>query len=304
MIILSGGTGTPKLLIGMKKIFPESELKIVVNTAEDVWISGNLVCPDIDAVIYALAGVIDEERWWGIRNDTFKTHSALLRLGCDEKLQIGDLDRATHIFRSEMLRRGLTLSEATSMLASRFGISAEVIPMTDEPAAVKTKILTDEGEMHFQDFWVLRRGKPSVRGVRFEGVERVQPSERFKEVLEEEDFVLIGPSNPITSISPILSLRGVRERLKEKKVLAVSPIIGGRPVSGPAAALMRACGFEVSAEGVLKCYEDFLDALVIDEQDECCHSSSCKILKAKILMRSEADSVELAKTLKQFFNKI
>ncbi len=303
MIILSGGTGTPKLLIGMKKIFPESELKIVVNTAEDVWISGNLVCPDIDAVIYALAGVIDEERWWGIRNDTFKTHSALLRLGCDEKLKIGDLDRATHIFRSEMLRRGLTLSEATSMLASRFGISAEVIPMTDEPAAVKTKILTDEGEMHFQDFWVLRRGKPSVRGVRFEGVERVQPSERFKELLEEEDFVLIGPSNPITSISPILSLRGVRERLKEKKVIAVSPIIGGRPVSGPAAALMRACGFEVSAEGVLKCYEDFLDALVIDEQDEC-HSSSCKILKAKILMRSEADSVELAKTLKHFFNKI
>jgi len=303
MIILSGGTGTPKLLIGMKKIFPESELKIVVNTAEDVWISGNLVCPDIDAVIYALAGVIDEERWWGIRNDTFKTHEALLRLGCDEKLKIGDLDRATHIFRSEMLRRGLTLSEATSMLASRFGISAEVIPMTDESAAVKTKILTDEGEMHFQDFWVLRGGKPSVRGVRFEGVERVQPSERFKEVLEEEDFVLIGPSNPITSISPILSLRGVRERLKEKKVLAVSPIIGGRPVSGPAAALMRACGFEVSAEGVLKCYEDFLDALVIDEQDEC-RSGSCKILKAKILMRSEADSVELAKTLKQFFNKI
>jgi LPPG:FO 2-phospho-L-lactate transferase len=149
MIILSGGTGTPKLLVGLKHVFKEEELKIIVNTAEDVWVSGNLVCPDIDSVIYALAGVIDKDKWWGIGDDSFYTHTVLSRFDYEEPMMIGDKDRATHIIRSELLRRGKSLTEATSLLAKKFGIAAKILPMTDEPASVSTKILTPEGELHF-----------------------------------------------------------------------------------------------------------------------------------------------------------
>ena len=303
VIFLSGGTGTPKLLIGMKEVFGEESLKVVVNTAEDVWVSGNLICPDIDAVIYALAEVIDERKWWGIRNDTFNTHFALKRLGHDEKMRIGDFDRATHILRSELLRSGSTLTEATAVLARRFGVSAEIIPMTDEPAAVRTIIETDDGDMHFQEFWVSRGGSPNVRGVRFDGIEDVRPSERFEELLRTEEVVIIGPSNPITSIGPILRLRGIRDKLRAKKVIAVSPIIGDSPVSGPAAKFMRACGFSVSAEGVLKCYEDFLDALVVDLHDNVNHPK-VSVFNADILMKDKKDSVALANVLKKIIGDI
>jgi LPPG:FO 2-phospho-L-lactate transferase len=158
MIILSGGTGTPKLLVGLKRVFKEEELNIIVNTAEDVWIAGNLVCPDVDSVIYALAGEIDKEKWWGVRNDSFFTHSALDRLDYDEQMMIGDKDRATHIVRSEMLRRGASLTEAIASLATRSGITAKILPMTDDIGSVSTKILTPAGKLHFQEFWVAKKG--------------------------------------------------------------------------------------------------------------------------------------------------
>jgi len=305
MIILSGGTGTPKLLVGLKQVFKEEELKIIVNTAEDVRVSGNLVCPDIDSVIYALAGLIDEDKWWGIRDDRFHTHTALKSLNHEEPLMIGDRDRATHIIRSETLMGGKSLTEATSLLARRFGIAAKIkiLPMTDEPASVSTKILTPEGELHFQDFWVAKRGEPEVLDVSFEGIEEVKPSEEVMNVLSSgsEEVVIIGPSNPITSIGPILNLNGIRQMLKRKKVVAISPIVGNKPISGPAGKLMQAKGFEVSPYGVFKCYEDFLDVLVIDKGDECLvEDKEVEVVKTEIIIRNNADSKKLANSLLNF----
>lgn len=306
MIILSGGTGTPKLLVGLKHVFKEEELRIIVNTAEDVRVSGNLVCPDIDSVIYALAGLIDEDKWWGIRDDSFRTHTALKRLNHEEPLMIGDSDRATHIIRSAMLMRGKSLTEATSLLARRFGINAKIkiLPMTDEPASVSTKILTPEGELlHFQDFWVSKRGEPEVLDVSFVGIEEVKPSEDVMNVLssESEEVVIIGPSNPITSIGPILNLGGIRQLLKRKKIVAISPIVGNKPISGPAGKLMQAKGFEVSPYGVFKCYEDFLDVLVIAKGDECrVKDKEVEVVKTDIIIRNVGDSEKLATFLRDF----
>jgi len=308
MIILSGGTGTPKLLVGLKRVFEEEgeeKLNIIVNTAEDVWISGNLVCPDIDSVLYALAGVIDEQKWWGIRDDGFVTHTALKKLNHDERLMLGDRDRATHIIRSELLRQGKRLTDATALLARSFGIAAKIkiLPMTDDPGAVSTRIHTPEGELHFQDFWVSQKGEPEVSDVSFDGIAEVKPSEEVMNVLESgsEEVVLIGPSNPITSIGSILSLEGVRETLKRKKVVAISPIVGTEPVSGPAGKFMRAKGFEVSPYGVFKCYEDFLDVLIIDRGDECTvEDEEVDVFKTDIIIRNDADSEKLATFLQNF----
>ncbi|MHC1579881.1 MAG: 2-phospho-L-lactate transferase [Candidatus Alkanophagales archaeon] len=297
LLVLSGGTGTPKLLIGLKNVFDEAALSVVVNTAEDIWVSGNLVCPDIDSVLYALSGRIDEERWWGVRGDTFTTHEALKRLGYAEVLRIGDNDRATHILRSELLRAGKSLTEATQVLAERLGVRARVIPMTDD--RVETFIHTTEGVMHFQEFWVSRGGEPEVVGVEFRGVDAAAPSAAFREELRRASAVLIGPSNPITSIGPILRLRGVREALRDKFVVAVSPIIGRRAVSGPAAKLMRACGYEASALGVLKCYADFLDVLIVDVRDDVIGSTrevgGVRILATDTIMRDVKSCERLAR---------
>jgi LPPG:FO 2-phospho-L-lactate transferase len=308
MIILSGGTGTPKLLVGLEKVFKGEELKIIVNTAEDVWISGNLLCPDIDSVLYTLAGVMNKKTWWGIKNDSFHTHNALLRLQCPEHLMIGDKDRATHIMRSELLRQGKSLTEATAVLARNFGIPdrIKILPMTDDPASVRTKILTPEGELHFQEFWVARKGAPDVLDVSFEGIDKVKPSEAVVQALEEESdaLVLVGPSNPITSVGPILSLKGIRKLLKWKIVMAVSPIVGTEAVSGPAGKFMRAKGFDVSPYGVYTCYKDFLDVLIIAKGDECTTDTEVDVLKTDIMIKKDRDSKRLATFLKKYLQKL
>ncbi|MCW3130678.1 MAG: 2-phospho-L-lactate transferase [Methanophagales archaeon] len=305
MIILSGGTGTPKLLTGLKHAFKGEELNIIVNTAEDVWISGNLVCPDIDSVLYTLAGAIDKNTWWGIKDDSFCTYNALKRLSHEEPMMIGDKDRATHIIRSELLREGKSLTETTAVLARNFGIHEKIriLPMTDEPATVSTKILTPAGKLHFQEFWVAQKGEPDVFDVFFEGIEKAKPSEAVVQVLKKESdaLVLIGPSNPVTSIGPILNLKGIKELLKWKIVVAISPIIGTEAVSGPAGKFMRAKGFEVSPYGVLKYYQDFLDVLVIDKSDKCPVNMNDRVdvLKTDIMIKKDRDSKRLALFLKR-----
>ncbi len=293
--ILSGGTGTPKLLRGLKEIV--DDFAVIVNTAEDIWISGNKLCPDIDSVIYALADVINEERWWGIRGDTFRTHEQLKRLGWNEFMMIGDLDRATHIFRSELLRRGHTLTEATRMLKNAFGIKAEVLPMCEEEVA--TIVVTPQGEMHFQEFWVKRRGEPDVLDVYFKGIENAKATEDVIKVLDSCDVVIIGPSNPITSIMPILLVDGVKERLRRKRVVAVSPVIGNKPVSGPAGKFMRAKGYDVSPLGVADIYADFLDVLVVHNTDADFVGvhNGIEIVATDIIMRSKDDARRLSEFL-------
>lgn len=297
MIILSGGTGTPKLLTGMKEV---ADFNVIVNTAEDVWISGNKICPDIDSVIYALAGIIDERKWWGIRNDTFKTHEALKNLGFEELMTVGDLDRATHILRSEILRKGSSLVEATRAVAKAYGVYKNIYPMCNEEVA--TTIVTPEGEMHFQEFWVKRKGAPEVLDVYFKGIENAKiPAEVLLE-LKKDNEILIGPSNPITSILPILSVEDFRERLRGKKVVAISPIIGKNPLSGPAAKFMRAKGFEVSPLGVWEVYKDFLSAMVVDKSDA--HLEREGIFVTKTIMKNKKDAIRLSEFVLRIFDKI
>lgn len=300
MIILSGGTGTPKLLDGLKEILPLEELTVVVNTAEDLWVSGNLISPDLDTVLYLFSDQIDRKKWWGIENDTFRTYERMHELGIEESMKLGDRDRATHIIRSNLIRGGTSLTEATVKLASLFGIDANILPMSDDP--VSTYVETLQGVMHFQDFWVGKHGDPDVLGVDIRGVSEASVAKKVLEAFEKDDNVLIGPSNPITSIGPIISLPGMRELLKRKKVIAVSPIIGNAPVSGPAGKLMQACGLEVSSMGVAEYYQEFLDVFVFDERDRADEFAferlGCRASRADTLMTSTEKSRELAEDRK------
>lgn len=306
MIIFSGGTGTPKLLDGLRTLVPESELTIVVNTAEDLEISGNLISPDLDTVLYLFSDRIDREKWWGLEGDTFETHKRLRELGIEEELKIGDLDRATHILRSDFLKEGASLTEATEKLVSHFGIKASVLPMSDAP--VSTQIETPEGKLHFQTFWVKKQGLPEVKKVEIQGLSEAFPSEKVLKALKKEEQILIGPSNPITSIGPILGLKGMRKLLKEKTVLAISPIIGNAPISGPAGKLMEACGLEVSSFGVAEYYQEFLDFFIFDErdsaEDSAFESLGCRATRADTLMTSQEKSVDLARFVLKIFEEL
>ena len=294
MIVLSGGTGTPKLIRGLRRLIPDEEITVIVNTAEDMWVSGNLVSPDMDTVTYLFAGMLDESKWWGVKDETYHTNKALEKLGMKENMLIGDKDRATHIFRSELMRSGSTLTEATTKLSSNLDIHARILPMCDEK--VDTMITTPDGVMHFQDFWIGEHGEPEVLDIGISGIENARPTDDVLAVLESEDNVLIGPSNPITSIGPILAVDGIRDILKSKNVVAVSPIIGNEPVSGPAGKLMKAAGFDVSSLGVAGCYEDFLDVLVIDEQDGAVEGDfPMRTVKYDTMMTSVEKSEALAK---------
>ncbi|HPE63509.1 MAG TPA: 2-phospho-L-lactate transferase [Methanothrix sp.] len=308
LIVLSGGTGTPKLLVGLAKILEPEDLTVIANTADDLWISGNLVSPDLDTVIYTLAGMIDRNKWWGIENDSFKTHDFLKGLSHQELLALGDLDRAIHIFRSDLLREGLTISMATETLCRSLKVEARVVPMTDDP--VSTMISTPVGEMHLQEFWVGRGGRPDVTAIRFRGIGDALPSLGFLAALERAaeagEPVLIGPSNPVSSIGPILALRGVRDKLKKisrrgrergregrkSRVVAISPLVGGEPVSGPAAAFMRAWGYQVSDQGVadiLGC----VDLMVVSPGSD----YRGPAVRLDTVMKDEADSLRLAKEI-------
>jgi LPPG:FO 2-phospho-L-lactate transferase len=296
VIILSGGTGTPKLLQGIRKLMPDEEITVIVNTAEDIVVSGAFVSPDIDTVLYLFSGSLDVQKWWGIRNDTFHTNKFLKELGMIEKLMLGDADRATCIFRLELMREGKSLTEATLQLCKSLRIKARILPMCDEK--VDTKISTPQGVMHFQDFWVGKKGVLDVIDVKIDGIKNAKPTKEVFEALDSEENVIIGPSNPITSIGPILALKGMREILARKKVIAVSPVIGDSPVSGPAGKLMAACGFEVSSRGVSKCYEDILDIMVIDEKDIVDEADfDMKTVRFDTMMTSVEKSEALAKRI-------
>lgn len=296
MLVLSGGTGTPKLLRGLKELLKPNELSVIVNTAEDLWISGNYVSPDVDSVIYTLGDMIDEKKWWGIKGDKALTHNFLIALGAEEKLILGDKDRAVHIFRSNLLRQGIKLSLATDAQAKALGIEQKVVPMTDD--VVSTAIDTSEGVMHFQDFWVTRKGMPKVLSVRYKGLKQALPCQSFLELLDKEDTILIGPSNPVTSIGPILGLAGVRERLQNKKIVAMSPFIGNKPVSGPAAKLMEACGVPPSDEGIVSLLGD-VDLFIVDNKSN--YQGEC--IRMKTLMRTKRESLSVAKELLELISR-
>jgi LPPG:FO 2-phospho-L-lactate transferase len=287
---LSGGTGTPKLLRGMRSLLPDREIAVVVNTAEDLWISGNHLSPDFDTVMYLFAGLADTATWWGIAGDTFATHDAIAGWGGEEGLKIGDRDRAVHILRGEMLRKGVRLTDASLLLARRLGVEASLLPMTDTPVA--TLLETDLGLLHFQDYWVKHRGTPQVREIVRRFAEPLRATPEVIRAIRASEGVVIGPSNPVTSISPILECAGVPETLGESFVLAVSPFIGDRPVSGPAAELMRAWGREPSAQGTRDLYGDILDVFIQDIRDPVGVEGAVRL---DTLMRDRAAAEALAR---------
>jgi LPPG:FO 2-phospho-L-lactate transferase len=300
MILLSGGTGTPKLIQGLRKLIPDEEITIIVNTAEDIMVSCNLVSPDVDTILYLFSGTLDTSKWWGIRNDTFHTNNALKKMGVIEKLIMGDADRASCIFREELMRKGASLTEATLLLSGALGIKAKILPMCNEK--VDTMIQTPDGVMHFQDFWVGARGTPDVQDIDITGIHEAQPTKEVMDALKHEENVIIGPSNPITSIGPILALKGIKEILKTRKVIAVSPIIGDSPVSGPAGKLMSARGYPVSSKGVARFYGDILDVMVIDDKDTMNASDfDIRTVRYDTIMTSVEKSEFLAKNILKLF---
>jgi LPPG:FO 2-phospho-L-lactate transferase len=289
---LSGGTGTPKLLRGMQKVMDRHEISVIVNTAEDIWISGNHISPDVDTVMYLFAGILNTDTWWGVRNDTFTTHEEITRLGIDEFIAIGDKDRAVQIARGEMMRNGMRLTNVTKILCERLGVRENVLPMTD--TEVTTQVKTDLGYIHFQEYWVRAKGKIEIQEVVRSFNEPPVATPEAIETIVASDAVVIGPSNPITSILPILSCEGMKEALRDKIVIAVSPFIGNAPVSGPAAALMTAAGFEPSSSGTFNCYGGLPDLFVQDIRDPVSVSHSVRF---DTLMVDEEKSVALAQEI-------
>jgi LPPG:FO 2-phospho-L-lactate transferase len=259
--ILSGGTGTPKLLQGIKNIKKPKELTVIVNTLENDYFSGVYVAADLDTVMYTLADIINEDTWYGIKDDTFITHETLKNLGCPETLRIGDKDRAFKIQKTLLLKE-YSLSQVIEMQKKSIGLDSKIIPMSDQKSDII--IHTDEGEMEFHQFLVDHQGQPEVLDVEYT---IVKPANDVVESIEGSDMVIIGPSNPITSIGPITSMEGIVDALKKTYVVAVSPIIGDKPVSGPAEKFMQAFGHEVSSLGVANIYKEFLDKFIIDNID-------------------------------------
>jgi len=295
---LSGGTGTPKLLRGMQKVMDRHEIAVIVNTAEDIWISGNHISPDVDTVMYLFAGILNTDTWWGVRNDTFTTHDETTRLGIDEFIAVGDKDRAVHIARGEMMRNGMRLTNATKILCERFGVRETVLPMTD--TEVTTQVETDLGLIHFQEYWIRAKGKIDIRKVVRSYNEPPVATEEVLMTIEASNAVVIGPSNPITSILPILSCEGLKQALKDKFVVAVSPFIGHAPVSGPAGALMEAAGYDPSAIGTFNCYGGIPDVFVQDIRDDVEVSHSVRF---DTLMTDEDKSIAFARDVLSLIDK-
>jgi LPPG:FO 2-phospho-L-lactate transferase len=263
--LLAGGTGGTKLAHGFAQLAPEITLTVIANVGDDTEVHGHLVCPDIDALVYTLSGLIDSDQGWGVRADTHTAHGMLERLGAATWFRVGDADLATHAHRTHLLRdEGLSLTDATAAMASALGIGSRILPATDD--RWRTLLDTDEGPMEFQEYFVHRRQEPEVRAVRFDGEARPTPA--AMQAIADADLVVIGPSNPIVSIGPILALPGVREALVNgPPTVAVSPIIAGRALKGPADRMLASLGHESSALGVARIYDGVADQFVLDQAD-------------------------------------
>lgn len=261
--MLAGGTGGAALADGIRQFAPEVELTVVANTADDDEFWGQLVCPDVDAVMYRLAGVFNSETGYGIKADTFHVLDALARLGEETWFRIGDQDFATHILRTDLMRQGRTLTEATLALCDRFGVPAHVLPMTDD--RVRTRFATDAGELSFQEYFVRERLQPRLRGIRFAGVDSARRPGEVSAALNEADAVIIGPSNPLISIAPILEV--IRDALVPERTIAVTPIVAGASLKGPTVEMMRALGYTADPVEVARMYRPVAATFALDARD-------------------------------------
>ena len=308
IVALTGGTGGAKLIEGLAAEIDPAELTIICNTGDDGIFHGLYISPDIDTIIYTLAGLINHDKDWGIKGDTFIALAQLRRLGDDAWFNIGDKDLATHITRTRLLGEGRTLSEITDHLRRALGVRATILAMSNE--RVETRIMTPMGELSFQEYFVKHRWSVDVTAVRFAGAERSHPAPGVLNAIHDAKAIIVCPSNPITSLGPILAVPGVRTALKETKaaVIGVSPIIGESAITGPAHKLMIASVFEASAFGVARCYGDFLDTLFIADEDRASRESierlNISVVPTEIRMANLAAKRRLARELLDSARKI
>lgn len=301
ILALSGGVGGAKLALGLSRVVPDDELLIVANTGDDFQHLGLTICPDIDTVTYTLADLNDKERGWGRVGETWAFMEALGQLGGETWFNLGDRDLALHLQRRSLLDEGLSLSEATARIAGQLGIAARIVPMSDDP--VPTLVDTNRGRMAFQHYFVREQCAPAVSGFVFEGIEDAAPHADFMTALADPDLaaIVITPSNPFVSIDPILSLPGVRAAVAASPapVIAVSPIVGGRAIKGPAAKMFAELGIPASAQAVAAHYNGLLDGFVIDHADAdaatAIGESGAKVLVTKTVMADLADRENLAR---------
>ncbi|MEM2816607.1 MAG: 2-phospho-L-lactate transferase, partial [Candidatus Bathyarchaeia archaeon] len=301
VVALAGGVGAAKFLRGLVRVVSPEELTIVGNVGDDVEIYGLHVSPDLDIIMYTLAGIVDEVKGWGVAGDTFNCLETLAKLGFETWFKIGDRDLAVHIARTKMLRDGMSLSHVTAYLCRMLGVKARLIPATDDP--LKTKIQSGERILDFQDYFVRRGTVDIVTRVFFEGADKARAAPGVLEAIRSADRIIICPSNPVLSIWPILSIQSIMEELRAFKgpIIGVSPIVGGKALKGPADRVMASLGFEASAYGVAKFYDGLLTHLVIDEIDrdfrKRIEELGLKVTVTNTLMKSLEDSVSLAKTV-------
>lgn len=301
IVALAGGVGAAKLLKGLVQLIPPQDLVIVGNTGDDVELYGLHISPDLDIVMYTLAGIVDETKGWGVSSETFNCLNMLGKLGFETWFKIGDRDLATHIVRTKSLKNGATLSQATTEICRMLGVKAKLIPMSDDP--VRTRIVSGQMRLEFQEYFVKRGTTDEVTDVLFEGAEKAKPAPDVIEAIKKAERVIICPSNPVLSISPILSIPMIKDELKKTRayIIGVSPIVGGKAIKGPADRIMTNMGLEASAYGTAKFYEDFLDHFIIDKADE--HQKerieglSVKVTATDTIMKSLEDSIRLAKVV-------
>ncbi len=304
IVVLTGGTGGAKLVDGLRKIVPPRNLTFIVNTGDDFQWWGLHISPDLDSITYVLSGMLSKDRGWGVEGDTFQCLEAMRKLGQPAWFQVGDRDLSTHLLRTQLLREGKSLGEATAEITRNLGVESMVLPMTNSP--VETRITIPEGEISFQDYFVRRRFRDPVSSVRFAGAEDSTPAPGVRQAIQQATAVILAPSNPITSIGPMLAVPGIREALRETKasVTAITPIVGNAAVSGPAGALMAAQGLPVSIHGVAEAYRDFLDYLVVDSSDQDhapgLRRSGLEICLTQTIMKSDVERIDLARAVLSF----
>ena len=301
--ILAGGSGSVKLVRGLAA--HRSDVNVISNVGDNYWLYGMYVCPDIDTITYGLADLLDQDKGWGIKKDTFGFLRQMEIFGEETWFRIGDRDTATHLTRTNMLKNGKSLSEITKWMCEKFAIEIKILPITDN--SVETRIITDKGDLHLQEFWVKHRGMDEVKGIEYQGSDKARPNPEAVNAIQDSSLVVIAPGNPLTSIGPMLAIKGIRKELakKKNKVVAVSPIIGNAAISGPTGKYMEAAGIEVSAVGIAKMYADVCSNLIIDTKDrkqiKQIESLNINVHDTKIKMTNkQAEDALGASILKQF----
>jgi LPPG:FO 2-phospho-L-lactate transferase len=300
IVTLAGGVGAARFLEGLVQVVPPETITAIVNTGDDMELHGLYISPDLDIVTCTLADLIDRAQGWGIVEDTYNCRDWLGKLGAPTWFALGDKDLALHIQRTALLRSGHTLAEITDQFRTALGVAVRIVPMSNQP--VPTHIITPQGEMHFEEFFVKYRSQLEIVGVRSVGIEQARPAPGVLEAIASAEAVLIAPSNPIVSVGTILGIPGVRAALEAASapIVAVSPIVGGEAIKGPAVAMMRAAGIEPTALGIAQHYRGLIDALVIDNADAALapaiEALGIRAVVTDTIMRGPVEKAELART--------